>query len=57
MRAVKVLMEDNNPSQLSTDYHSEIQILTGYLFKVIFIEKSGMRESSYGGSNSTIEIQ
>ena len=52
-RAIKVLKEDNK----SAYYHSEIQILTGYLFEMIFTERSGMCEGSYGESSSTIEIQ
>ena len=46
-RAIKVLTEDS--SQLKTDYRPEIQILTGYFFEMIFIEKSRMCEGSYGG--------
>ena len=48
-RAIKALKEDNK----SVCYHPEIQVLTGYLSKMIFIEKSRMHESSYGGSSST----
>ena len=50
-RAIEVLKENNSHF---TGYRSEIQILTGYLSEMIFIEGRRMCEGSYGGSSSTI---
>ena len=53
-RGIKVLKPNN--SQF-TDYRREIiQILTGYLSEMIFIDKRWMCEGSYGGSSSTLGI-